>query len=149
MIELLQGNSHWFWLSLGGLLLAAEMLGASGYLLWSGLSAMLTGVLTWLLPLDWAWQSVSFALLTIITALLWWHWLRQRSRKEPISTLNQRGRQLLGRHATLTEPLVNGIGRIDIGDSSWRVQAERDLPAGTVVEIVDVEGITLKVKPNA
>ncbi|WP_035049461.1 NfeD family protein, partial [Musicola paradisiaca] len=97
----------------------------------------------------WAWQSVSFALLTIITALLWWHWLRQRSRKEPISTLNQRGRQLLGRHATLTEPLVNGIGRIDIGDSSWRVQAERDLPAGTVVEIVDVEGITLKVKPNA
>ena len=36
MIEMIVGHPHIFWLSLGGLLLAAEMLGGNGYLLWSG-----------------------------------------------------------------------------------------------------------------
>lgn len=36
MIELIVAHPHAFWLSLGGLLLAAEMLGGNGYLLWSG-----------------------------------------------------------------------------------------------------------------
>ncbi|QIZ46365.1 MULTISPECIES: NfeD family protein [Dickeya] len=142
-------NAHWFWLSLGGLLLAAEMLGAAGYLLWSGVAALLTGILAWLLPLDWAWQCIAFAVLTVIAALLWWQWLRRRLEKQPSPVLNQRGQQLIGLHTTLSEPLVNGIGRVSIGDSSWRIQAEQDLPAGTVVEITAVEGITLQVKPRA
>ncbi|GAB7217419.1 NfeD family protein [Dickeya oryzae] len=142
-------NAHWFWLSLGGLLLAAEMLGAAGYLLWSGVAALLTGILAWLLPLDWAWQCIAFAVLTVIAALLWWQWLRRRLEKQPSPVLNQRGQQLIGLHTTLSEPLVNGFGRVSIGDSSWRIQAEQDLPAGTVVEITAVEGITLQVKPRA
>lgn len=142
-------NAHWFWLSLGGLLLAAEMLGAAGYLLWSGVAALLTGILAWLLPLDWAWQCIAFAVLTVIAALLWWQWLRRRLEKQPSPVLNQRGQQLIGLHTTLSEPLVNGFGRVSIGDSSWRIQAEQELPAGTVVEITAVEGITLQVKPRA
>ncbi len=50
MLEQIAANPHWFWLSLGGLLLAAEMLGASGYLLWSGVSALVVGAIVWLLP---------------------------------------------------------------------------------------------------
>ncbi|MCO7260815.1 NfeD family protein [Dickeya zeae] len=141
-------NAHWFWLSLGGLLLAAEMLGAAGYLLWSGVAALLTGILAWLLPLDWAWQCIAFAVLTVIAALSWWQWLRRRLEKQPSPVLNQRGQQLIGLHTTLSEPLVNGFGRVNIGDSSWRIQAEQDLPAGTVVEVTAVEGITLQVKPR-
>ncbi|MGL5281645.1 MAG: NfeD family protein, partial [Plesiomonas shigelloides] len=30
---------------------------------------------------------------------------------------------------------------------TWRVQVEQDLPAGTAVEVVDVQGITLLVRP--
>ncbi|WP_042859103.1 NfeD family protein [Dickeya sp. NCPPB 3274] len=149
MVLLVLENAHWFWLSLGGLLLAAEMLGAGGYLLWSGIAALLTGILAWLLPLDWTWQCIAFAVLTVAAALLWWQWLRRRIEKQPPPVLNQRGQQLIGLHTTLTEPLVNGFGRVNIGDSSWRVQAEQDLPAGTVVEIIAVEGITLRVKPRS
>lgn len=43
MLELIAANPLWFWLSLGGVLLAAEMLGAGGYLLWSGVAALLVG----------------------------------------------------------------------------------------------------------
>lgn len=101
-VELLAENAHWVLLSLGGLLLAAEMLGASGYLLWSGVSAVIIGLLTWVLPLPW--QGALFAVLTIITALLWWYWLRSRScRVTDATLLNQRSRQLIGVRATVTE----------------------------------------------
>ena len=50
MIELIVAHPHAFWLSPGGLLLAAEMLGGNGYLLWSGVAAVITGLLVWLLP---------------------------------------------------------------------------------------------------
>lgn len=43
MMELMVVHQHIFWLSLGGLLLAAEMLGGNGYLLWSGVAAVITG----------------------------------------------------------------------------------------------------------
>lgn len=43
MIELIVAHPHAFWLSTRGLLLAAEMLG-NGYLLWSGVAAVITGL---------------------------------------------------------------------------------------------------------
>lgn len=149
MLELIAANPLWFWLSLGGVLLAAEMLGAGGYLLWSGVAALLVGALIWLLPaLAWEWQGVIFAVLTVVVAYLWWYWLRRRpaaaSGGSPV--LNQRNRQLIGTRATLTEPMHNGMGRINIGDSSWRAQAAEDLPAGTEVEVVAVEGVTLVIR---
>lgn len=149
MLELIAANPLWFWLSLGGVLLAAEMLGAGGYLLWSGVAALLVGALIWLLPpLSWAWQGMIFAVLTVVVAYLWWYWLRPRpaaaSGGSPV--LNQRNRQLIGTRATLTEPMHNGMGRINIGDSSWRAQAAEDLPAGTEVEVVAVEGVTLVIR---
>ena len=147
-IELVMENAHWFWLSLGGLLLAAEMLGASGYLLWSGLSAVLVGLLTWVMPQGWPLQGTIFAILTIVTALLWWYWLRKRTLSRPQSMLNQRGQQLVGLRATLTDPVINGFGRVNIGDSSWRVKSEQDLPAGTHVEVIAIDGITLHVRPT-
>ncbi|MBA0182003.1 NfeD family protein [Pectobacterium carotovorum] len=147
-IELVMENAHWFWLSLGGLLLAAEMLGASGYLLWSGLSAVLVGLLTWVMPLGWPLQGTIFAILTIVTALLWWYWLRKRTLSRPQSMLNQRGQQMVGLRTTLTDPVINGFGRVNIGDSSWRVKSEQDLPAGTHVEVIAIDGITLHVRPT-
>ncbi|MBA0171473.1 NfeD family protein [Pectobacterium versatile] len=147
-IGLVMENAHWFWLSLGGLLLAAEMLGASGYMLWSGLSAVLVGLLTWVMPLGWPLQGTIFAILTIVTALLWWYWLRKRTLSRPQSMLNQRGQQLLGLRATLTDPVINGFGRVNIGDSSWRVKSEQDLPVGTQVEVIAIDGITLHVRPT-
>ncbi|MFJ5468518.1 NfeD family protein [Pectobacterium carotovorum] len=147
-IELVMENAHWFWLSLGGLLLATEMLGASGYLLWSGLSAVLVGLLTWVMPLGWPLQGTIFAILTIVTALLWWYWLRKRTLSRPQSMLNQRGQQLVGLRTTLTDPVINGFGRVNIGDSSWRVKSEQDLPAGTHVEVIAIDGITLHVRPT-
>ncbi|WP_369678483.1 NfeD family protein, partial [Sodalis-like endosymbiont of Proechinophthirus fluctus] len=41
-------------------------------------------------------------------------------------------------------PLINGFGRLRVGDSTWRVQVSEDLPAGTWVGVYVTEGITLR-----
>ncbi|MEZ2602081.1 NfeD family protein [Kluyvera intermedia] len=148
MIALIMAHPHLFWLSLGGLLLAAEMLGGSGYLLWSGVAAAVTGLLTWVLPIGWEWQGTLFAVLTLLAAWLWWKWLSLRSgRQRPAENqLNQRGQQLLGQRFTLDNTLVNGRGHMRVGDSSWPVVAEDDLPSGSKVEVIAVEGIVLRIR---
>jgi len=140
-------HPHWFWLTLGGLLLVAEMLGTSGYLLWSGMAALAVGLIRWLLSFSWEAQGVLFAFLTLLAAFLWYRWLALRQ-KQADPLLNQRGKQMIGLQLTLSEALVNGLGHVRIGDSSWRVQADRDLPAGTRVTVINIEGITLRVAPQ-
>ena len=148
MIALILAHPHIFWLTLGGLLLAAEMLGSNGYLLWSGVAGVVTGLLTWAIPLSWEWQGTLFAVLTLLAAWLWSKWLRKRMRQQrpADAQLNQRGQQLVGRRFTLDSALENGRGHVRVGDSSGPVLADEDLAAGSKVEVVAVEGITLHIR---
>ncbi|HEP0586143.1 TPA: NfeD family protein [Klebsiella aerogenes] len=148
MIALILAHPHIFWLTLGGLLLAAEMLGSNGYLLWSGVAGVVTGLLTWAIPFSWEWQGTLFAVLTLLAAWLWSKWLRKRMRQQrpADAQLNQRGQQLVGRRFTLDNALENGRGHVRVGDSSWPVLADEDLAAGSKVEVVAIEGITLRVR---
>ncbi|MDI7384950.1 NfeD family protein [Cronobacter dublinensis] len=146
MMTLILSHPHVFWLCLGGLLLAAEMLGGNGFLLWSGVAAVATGLLAWLLPMGWEWQGVSFALLMLVAVWLWWRLLSRRAGPRPDNALNQRGNQLVGQRFTLTQALINGRGQLTVGDSVWPVIADSDLPAGTAVEVVAIDGIRLRVQ---
>ena len=149
MIAFFLVHPHTFWLSLGGLLLAAEMLGGSGYLLWSGVAAVITGLLVWLFPLGWEWQGLCFAVLTVIAALLWSRWLSRKPQPRADAVLNQRGQQLIGQRFMLDTALVNGRGHMRVGDGTWPVVAHEDIPAGTRVEVIAVEGIMLRVRPSS
>ncbi|WP_374760545.1 NfeD family protein, partial [Klebsiella pneumoniae] len=42
------------------------------------IAGVVTGALTWLLPLSWEWQGTLFAVLTLLAAWLWSKWLRKR-----------------------------------------------------------------------
>ena len=48
----------------------------------------------------------------------------------------------------LEEPIVSGVGRVRLGDTTWRVQGP-DLPAGTAVRIAASNGGVLTVAPVA
>lgn len=148
MIDLIISHPHSFWLTLGGLLLVAEMLGGAGYLLWSGVAAVLTGLISWIISIDWAWQGSLFAIITVISAWLWWLWLRWRQ-TDGVPLLNQRKQQLIGQRFRLEQALINGRGHQRIADGSWPVQASTDLAAGTEVQITAINGITLQIQPCA
>lgn len=135
-----------FWLTLGGLLLAAEMLGTGGWLLWCGIAALITGLATWAVPLNLEAQGLCFALLTMLSAFLWWRWLAQRNKAAGGTMLNQRGQSLIGCELVLDDALINRRGYARVGDSRWPVVADEDLPAGCRIIVMAIDGITLRVK---
>ena len=61
------------------------------------------------------------------------------------STLNRRLASYVGRRAEVVQPIVNGKGRIRLGDTLWIVQG-KDCPAGTMVTVTGVDGSELVVE---
>jgi membrane-bound ClpP family serine protease len=62
------------------------------------------------------------------------------------SGLNNRTRHLIGRQAILTEPISNGIGRINVDDSWWKVTCIEDMPIGTHIKVTAVHDMILTVE---
>jgi len=105
-------------------------------------------LLLWLFPgLDWKLQMLIFAVLAIVSVLLYKQYTRNRPQTTDSPDLNRRGERYIGRVFTIEEPIVNGVGKIKVDDSTWRVNGP-DQPAGTTVIVVAVDGSTLKVEPN-
>ncbi|WXL25436.1 NfeD family protein [Ectopseudomonas mendocina] len=148
MLSYLQQLTYWDWLGLGILLLILEVFGAGGYLLWIGLAAACTSLLSFVFPdLSWEAQFSLFGLIAIITAVFWW----QRQRKS-VSTsaqpgLNQRGSELIGRTFVLHEAIIDGRGKIKAGDTLWLVTGT-DAAAGQNVKVIGQDGVLLKVIPE-
>ncbi|WP_313346711.1 NfeD family protein [Stenotrophomonas sp.] len=135
------------WGALALLLFAAEALAPGAFMLWIGLGAAAVFVLVAVfadIPL--LWQVVAFVLLSVVSIQCYRQWGRTRVRESDAPLLNRRAEQLVGRVVALDQPIVAGIGRAKVDDAFWTV-AGPDLPAGTPVRVVAVDGMTLKVQP--
>lgn len=136
---------YWHWWIAGLALLVLEMLLPTGFvLLWIGAAAIIVGALSWALPLGWPLQLVLFAVFCGVSFLLW---KRYRPAEAPTDrpTLNRRGASYVGRTFTLADPIVNGVGKLRVDDSQWRITGP-DVPAGTQVQVVQADGATLHVE---
>lgn len=141
-------SAHYLWWILAFLLIAGEVLLPGYFMLWVGVAAAAMGVLLWLVPsLGLLTQTVLFALLAFGACVLYARLLRPKlERRDPGSErLNRRGEQMIGQRYELIEPIVNGRGKARVGDGQWLVSGP-DLPLGSTVEVVAVDGTTLKVR---
>lgn len=142
-MEWLQQLSGWHWIALSLLLLIGELVGAGGYLLWTGISAMVVGALLWIFPeLAWQLQILIFAVGSVVSAGLWHMYLLRRPIKSDQPTLNKRGANYVGRTFILTQPVENGRGKIRIDDCNWELNGV-DLPTGAAVIITGTDGMIL------
>ncbi|WP_395496573.1 NfeD family protein [Arsenophonus endosymbiont of Lipoptena cervi] len=146
MIKQITREAYEFWISVSCLLLAIETLIANGYLLWSGIAAIIVGIIVWLIPLSLEIQVFIFLISTIISVLFWWYWLNKICKPQK-GLPNQRNQNMIGLRVILIEPTNNGYSRVKINDSSWRTYCEMELIIGTKVEIISINGNTLNVKP--
>ena len=129
------------------ILLVGEMLAPGVFLLWMGIAAGITGVVVLVVPdMDWRYQFLLFAVLAVISVIAARLYLRRRPIESDRPELNRRGRQYVGRTFTLAEPVENGRGKLHVDDTMWRISGP-DLPAGQQVEVVDVDGVLLRVAP--
>jgi membrane protein implicated in regulation of membrane protease activity len=136
----------WVWLTGGILLGATEVLVPGVYLLWIGIAAAVVGLVLLLGgALSLTQQLLLFATLAVALAVLGQFLFSRWRGPDAAPGLNRRAEQLIGREAVLDEPIANGVGRIRVGDTVWRVQGP-DLPAGESVRVVGTEGAVLKVR---
>ncbi len=134
------------WLGLGLILIAAEVVAPGAFLLWMGIAAVVVALLVFVLPgLSLLAQVVLFVVLSVSAVLAYRKWFRKREEPSDRPLLNQRGLQMIGRTADLDQAIADGRGRIKLDDAFWVVEGP-DLPAGTRVRVVAIDGMTLKVQ---
>lgn len=146
-MDLLTQLDYWHWFILAVVLIILEIFSPGVFFIWMGLAAMIVGLILLALPqLDWQYQLLIFALLSITDILVARLVLQRRPIKTDHPTLNRRGEQYIGRIFTLEQPIINGTGKIHADDSTWKVQGE-DCPAGYRVKVTGVDGVVLLVQP--
>lgn len=140
----------WAWRVLGIVLLILEVLMPGVFLVWIGIAAIITGALSLMLweQALWAWQMqwLVFAALSLAAALIGRRIIKTRGETSDQPHLNQRGQSLVGRTATLEQPISEGRGRIRLDDTMWSVQGP-DLPVGARVRVTASNGRDLTVEP--
>ena len=145
-MEFLQNLSFWDWLGLGTVLLILEVFGAGGYLLWMGVAAAAVGILTFVLPaMAWTVQFLLFAVLSVLTAVYWWRRQRTVNRPSDQPGLNMRGQELIGRTFIVHDAIVEGRGKIKVGDGVWIVIGP-DAAVGSQVRVIGQDGAILRVE---
>ena len=145
MLTLLASLGVWDWFIAGAVLLVLEVLAPGVFMLWLGLAALLVGVIS--LFVDWTWQAqfIAFAVFSFAAIPLWRRLATRDGETTDQPFLNRRAEALVGRIFTLEKPIVDGSGTIPIDDTVWRITGA-DVPAGSRVKVVRVEGTALHVE---
>lgn len=149
MVDFIMANPGWSWVILGVVLLGLELLVPGVFLVWLGGAALLTGLTVFQIGIGGPFQFGLFGLLSLALVGGWLIFSRRRAAGTPKGEdafLNSRTGRLLGREATLVEPISEGVGRIQIDDSLWRVEGP-DLPQGAKVRVTGARGAVLEVEP--
>ncbi len=140
--------NHYGWWLLALVLIGAEILLPGYFMLWIGIAAGVMGVITFIVPtLSPLSEALVFGLLAIACCAIYWRFIRplaEQRNDQPL--LNRRGEKLVGQRFVLVEAIVNGRGKVRVGDGSW-LAVGPDVPAGGEVEVVAAEGTTLRVRP--
>jgi membrane protein implicated in regulation of membrane protease activity len=140
-------QSPWFWWGAALALFAAEAVLPGSFMLWLGLAALGTALVDVAVPMSASAQWMLFAGLALIAVAAGWQYKKRhptQASDQPL--LNRRGAQLLGQVYPLESAIVDGRGRLKIGDAFWTATGP-DLAVGARVRIVAVEGTTLRVEP--
>jgi len=134
------------WAVVALLLLAAETLAPGAFMLWLGFAAAAVFVLVLVVPdVPVLAQVVAFLGLSVLSIQIYRTRFRGRVRQSDQPMLNRRAEQLIGRVVPLDSAIVNGSGRVQIADAYWDVSGP-DLPTGSIVRVVAVDGMTLQVE---
>ncbi|MDG2525428.1 NfeD family protein [Stenotrophomonas sp. HITSZ_GD] len=134
------------WAAVALLLFAAEALAPGAFMLWMGFAATALFVAVWVVPgIPLLVQVVAFVVLSFVSVQIYRTWFRRGERQSDQPLLNRRAEQLIGRVVRVEQAIAGGRGRVKIDDAFWVVSGP-DLPVGTEVRVVAVDGMTLKVQ---
>lgn len=143
---ILEQLDYWHWWVIGIILIILELFAPGAFFLWMGIAAGLVGLILVLAPeMTWQYQFIVFAVVSVVSIVVWRNYLKKHPIETDRPTLNMRGEQYVGRTFTLTEPVVNGVGKIKVDDTMWKIEG-LDCDIGTKVKVTKTDGAVLKVE---
>ena len=138
--------THWGWFVLALALGALEIAAPGAFMIWLAAAALATGMMTLIYGLGWEMQLLAFGCLAIASVLGARLYFRERPLRSADPALNRRADRLVGEVVTVSEPIRDGLGRVQVGDSPWPAVGP-DMPAGARARIIGVDGNRLHVEP--
>ncbi|MDL2351693.1 MAG: NfeD family protein [Pseudomonadota bacterium] len=138
-------DPHWVWLALGLVLAVGEMTIPGVFLIWMAGAAVITGVVTWVLPISVPLQVVLFAVLSVAAVFTGRNWLRANPIVGADPMMNDRGGRAVGETVLVTQVIEGGEGRVKLGDSEWIAKGP-DAEPGTRMRVTAHNGSVLLVE---
>ena len=108
-------------------------------------NAAITAALLWIFGFGWEMQALVFTLVSILAVIAWHQYDKTRDKTSSRPNLNKRGHQYIGRTFQLSHAIQNGVGKINVDDSTWKVRGE-DAPVNTKVKVTGINGTELIVE---
>ncbi|TQM17517.1 hypothetical protein FB548_0902 [Pseudoxanthomonas sp. 3HH-4] len=134
------------WAAVALLLFAAETMAPGAFMLWMGFAAVVVFIGVLVVPdIPLLAQVAAFVVLSFVSIQIYRTWFRGKGRQSDKPLLNRRAEQLVGTVTVLDQAIVGERGRVRIDDAFWAVEGP-DLPVGTRVRVIAVNGMTLKVQ---
>jgi len=143
----IEWSSGALWLAVALVLLIGEMVLPGFFLIFVGVGAAATGVIVLIVPgVPILLQAVVFAASTAATVAVGWRWYRGSDRTSTHPLLNDRAARLIGKRVEVCDAIVDGEGRVTVGDGAWNATGP-DARVGATVKIVGANGSVLQVEP--
>jgi len=138
---------YWHWWVFAIILLILEIFTVGAFFMWMSAAAGVIGVILLAMPeLSWQTQFIIFAATSIAAITAGKAWFSRNPIDSERPSLNEREDELIGRVFEVEQAIVNGTGRIKVGESTWKANGP-DCNAGVSVRVVDVDGAELTVEP--
>ncbi len=135
------------WLIAALVLGIAELAAPGIFFVFLAIAAAVTGVALLALPeLPIAVQLASFAVWSTVTVLIGRRWYRDYPVAGADPMLNDRSARMVGQIVIVETAIVDGRGRVMVGDGSWPARGD-DAAAGTRVRITRVADGVAEVTP--
>ena len=149
MITLLNETVLWWhWIVLGVLLLIIEMSVGTFFMLGLGVAAMIVGIIDLQMDTTFTVELSLWILFSLLAIATWFKWFKE----DPITESGQSNYRLdtLGVVMEDIHPHSRGKVTFDtpvLGNTSWHATAKVDIDKDTRVQIVQVNGQLIEVKP--
>lgn len=139
----------WHWEILGIVLVLAELVLPSFFVIWFGLGALLVGLVLAVVPLSLAAQIGLWILASLAMTALWFRVFRRSDHKTRIGTADGEVIGEVGLLVANVEPYQRGRVRFQrplLGAEEWACISESAIRAGERVRVLTVEGSFMKVE---
>ncbi len=131
----------WQWLSMGVAFLSFELMFPGVFMLWFGVSGLLTAGIVYVAGFSGLPAIIIFLCLGVVASIFG----SRFQNKDPKFLVNNVKSLMIGKVFTLEDPIKNGQSRAKIGDGHWTLIGA-DLPAGSKVKVTEVSGNSLVVE---